>query len=541
MKRHLLRTLFLVLLTAASVVGCAYSPALSTSVAPVQESQAPAPAVLRVAVTADSYRTDPKEPWRINIARYPLNANVTEGLLRMDEKFNVVPLLAESWQNTGERTWRFHLRQGVTFHDGSPFTAADVVATFELLTQGGPLWFGIDKDSVKALDDYTVEITTTVPNYALPSYLSHPSYSILKAGSDPSQPIGTGPFKLVEYVPKSHLIVEKYESYWGGKPGIDRIEFRFFPDPTARVLALQAGEVDLVMEMPRESAALLVGDARFRLLKSAVGAYQALYVNVKGQEPYTIGLDPAVREAIGYAIDREALLASAFGGLAQPSQTFIPAEVLGDHAERVKGYTFDLERAKALLEEAGWVDSDGDGIREKDGRPLRLELVTGFPDAAANGLAPEVIQAQLRKAGIDVVITTTPDNAAYVARLDEAAGDLFIEIGSQNMATPCFLPHLLFYGRNEKPSNYQRAFAPALLGYTVFDDEMDKCYGTPNPDESRLHAAEGMRVLINEARVVIPLLGIYRVWAASDKVADFTPHPSTLQTRWDSISLKVAN
>jgi peptide/nickel transport system substrate-binding protein len=114
-------------------------------------------------------------------------------------------------------------------------------------------------------------------------------------------------------------------------------------------------------------------------------------------------------------------------------------------------------------------------------------------------------------------------------------------MGSQNMATPCFLPHLLFYGRNEKPSNYQRAFAPALLGYTVFDDEMDKCYGTPNPDESRLHAAEGMRVLIDEARVVIPLLGIYRVWAASDKVADFTPHPSTLQTRWDSISLKVAN
>jgi len=531
-----------ILVVALTLSGCASTPIPAPVATPVAGPQVPTPTgplVLRVGAPIDSYRTDSDQPWRINIAKYPLNANVLEGLLRMDEQFNLVPLLAESWENVDPLTWRFRLRQGVTFHDGSPFTASDVVATMEFLTQAGPLWFGIDQGGTTAIDDYTVEITTTSPNYALPSYLSHPSYGILKAGSDPAEPVGTGPFKFVEYVKDSHIIVEKYEDYWGGTPQIDRIEFRFYPDPTARVLALQAGELDLVIDVPRESAPLLAGDTRFRLVTSDVGAYQALYVNINGEEPYVLGQDPAVREAIGFAIDREALLASAFGGLAEPSQTFIPAQVLGQYADQVAGYQYDLDKATAILEEAGWVDSDGDGIREKDGRPLRLELVNGFPNAAANGLTAEVIQAQLRKAGVDITITTTPDNPSYVARLDAAAGDLFLETGSQNMATPCFLPHLLFYGRQEQPSNYQRAFAPAHLGYQVFDDAMDKCYGTPDLDESRLHAAEGMRVLIDEARVVIPLVGVYRVWAASERVGEFTAHPSNLQFRFDKLTIEA--
>ncbi|MGQ9554763.1 MAG: ABC transporter substrate-binding protein [Anaerolineae bacterium] len=545
MRQFRFTPLSLLLSLSLLLAACAYVPTVPTTlvgeatpeVQAITSSSVSGCIVLRVAAPNDSYRNDPAQPWRTNVARYPLNVNVVESLLRMDEQFNLVPLLAESWENVDSSTWRFHLRRGVTFHDGSLLTAADVVATMELLTEGGPLWFGIDKGSAKAIDDYTVEITTLTPNYALPSYLSHPSYGILKAGSDPSEPVGTGPFKFVEYAKGDHIYVEKYEGYWGGTPSIDRIEFRFYPDPTARVLALQAREVDLVIDMPREAAALLVGDSRFRLVTSKVGAYQALSVNINGQEPYVLGKDPAVREAIGYAIDRQALLATAFGGLAEPSQTFIPAQVLGQHASQVIGYQYDLERAKAVLEEAGWVDTDGDGIREKNGRALRLELISGFPDAMANGLTPEVVQAQLRKAGIDITITTTPDNPSYVARLDAAAGDLFLETGSQNMATPCFLPHLLFYGKNEKPSNYQRAFAPALIGYQVFDEAIDRCYATPDLEESRLHAAEAMHILIDQARVVIPLVGVYRVWAASNRVGEFTAHPSNLQFRYDRLAV----
>ena len=497
----------------------------------------PSPVVLRVAATSDGYTVDAEKPWKINIGRYPLNANVVEGLLAMDDEFNLAPLLAESWENVDPTTWKFYLRHGVKFHDGTELTAHDVAASFDFLTQGGPLWFNIDSGGVTALDDYTVQIVTTKPNYALPSYLSHPSYGVTKAGFDPMNPIGTGPFQFVEYVKDSHINVERFADYWGEAPAIDQIEFKFYADATVRVLALQAGQADMVMDMPRESAAMLVGLPGVRLVSSDVGAYQALSMNISGNEGYTIGQDVAVREAIGYAIDREALLTSAFGGLAAASQTFVPAAVLGEYADTVNGYDYDLARAQQVLEDAGWIDSDGDGVREKDRQPLRLELVSGFPDAMSNGLTPEVIQAQLSKAGIDVAITTTPDRASYVARLDGAQGDLFLETGSQNMSTPCFLPHLLFYGRNESPSNYQRAFAPALLGFDGFDEAMDRCYGTADLNESRQAAADGMHILIDEARVVTPLVGVFRVWAVNDRIASFTAHPSTLQTRYDQITV----
>jgi peptide/nickel transport system substrate-binding protein len=397
----------------------------------------------------------------------------------------------------------------------------------------------VDENSATAVDELTVDIKTTQPNAQLPGQIAHPNFGIRAPGSDPfaGEHIGTGRFMLEEYVPDDHITVVKNPNYWGEAPLVDQIVFRFIPDPNTRVLALQGHEVDVIYDVPREAAVTLEGLDDVQLINAPVGAYQAVSILSTGQPPYDIGTDPLVREAIAYAIDRQAVIDTAFDGFAEPVQTLIPPAVLGDNAGAVTGYSHDPDRAMSLLEEAGWVDSDGDGIREKDGRTLTLEIVSGFPTANDNGQTPEVIQAQLAEVGIETTITAINDDIAYDERLTAQQGDLWVEIGNQNSASPCFLPFFLYYGGNAEPNNYQLAFAPTFAGTEGFDEEMEACTAAFDPAESAVHAANAMHILIDQARTALPLLGLYRIWGTGSNVSGFEAHPIFAMIQWDQVTV----
>lgn len=498
--------------------------------------------VLRVGALNDDYLLNPKDPGRVTVGMGSVNANIFDTLTRMDADFQVLPVLAESWEYIEESgAWYFHLRQDVTFHDGQPFTAQAVVETMNriALNESYAGILKIDQNSTAAVDDYTVEFRPTTLNLQLPGQITHPIFGIRAPGSDPfrEEHIGTGPFKFVEYVPGDHITVEQNPDYWGTVPQVDRIEFRFMPDPDVRVAALQAQEVDIIYSVPLEAAEPLGDAGDVRVLPSNVGAYQGLGILLTGEYPYDITQDVLVREAIGYAIDHQAIIETAFDGFAAASQTLIPASVLEPYADRIKGYTHDPGRARALLEEAGWQDADGDSIREKDGRELSLELITGFPTEIANRQTPGSIQAQLRKVGIDLRIVSVSNEQAYEERLTDKQGDLWLEIGNQNTASPCFLPSLLYYGKDANPNMWQSAFTPGPAGWPAFDDEIDGCNTASNSAEAALHAANAMHILIDEARVVIPLVGLYRIWFTSDDIQNFEPHPIFVMVRWDTVSV----
>jgi peptide/nickel transport system substrate-binding protein len=498
--------------------------------------------VLRVGAIDDDYVHDPQDPGRVTVGMVSVNANIFDTLTRMDASFQLQPMLAESWEYIEEDdTWRFRLRQSVTFHDGQPFTARAVVETMNriALSDSFAAILKIDQNSVTAVDDYTVEFKPTTRNLQLPEQLSHPIFGIRAPGSDPfrGEHVGTGPFKFVEYVKDDHITVESDPDYWGTAQQVNRIEFRFIPDPDARVSALQAGEVDIIYSVPLESAQSLSNASHIRVLPSRVGAYQGLSVLLTGEEPYDLTQNILLREAIGYAIDRQAIIDAVFDGFAATSQTLIPASVLGPFADRVKGYTYDPEQAVALLEEADWRDTDGDGIREKDGRALRLELISGYPNALVHRQTPELIQAQLREVGIDLMVSTVPDTPTYEQRLADQRGDLWLEIGNQRTTSPCFLPDIMYFGGDETPNIWQLAFAPGPAGWPAFDDEMNGCNGTSNPAQAALHAANAMHILIDEARAAIPLVGLYNIWFTDDRVQGFTPHPITVMVRWDQVSI----
>ena len=494
----------------------------------VEATLAPTPhgrsksAELRVGAVADTYRNDQKDMSRLNIGMFPLNANIFDQLVLVDHEFQLQPMLAESWEYIKEAgAWRFHLRKDVEFHENQPFAAQAVVEMVQKYwSQGaGGNRLRIDENSALAIDDFTVDITPISPHLRLPEELAHSSYGIRAPGSGPlnGEHVGSGPFKFVEYINDDHITVEKNTEYWGPAPQVDRIEIRFMPDPNTRILALQAEEVDVIFDVPPEAASLLKGMSGIQTLPTDVSASQYIMVLLTGEEPYDLTQDILVREALGYAIDRQAILDVSFDGYAAASQLFSPPGVLGQYADRIVGYDYDLDRARALLEEAGWKDSDGDGIREKADRKLVLKFISGFPAGPENGQTAEVIQAQLREVGIDLKVSNMPDNPAYSARLKDKQGDLFLEIGNQNSPSACFLASL-FYSRYEKPGSYARGFAPGPVGWPEYDDEIDACNSALTTDEAAMHRANAIHIAVDESRSLIPLVGITRIYAARDYV-----------------------
>jgi peptide/nickel transport system substrate-binding protein len=485
---------------------------------------------LTIAAPADMQRSDV----RADLAMYPVHASVYDTLVRMDEHFQPQPLLADRWEYRGNNTWRFTLHQGVKFHDGQSFNADTLKATFDRVAQwpgGGSILVG--PNSFKKIDDYTVDITSTRPNLRMPEQLTHPTYGVIAPGSDPAtSPVGTGPFKFVEYVKNERLVVERNPDYWGQKAQIQRLTFRFMPDNNTRVLALRAGEVDLAYDVPREAARDLSSTPGLKAVTSPVGAYEALYVNIHGAAPYDLGQDRAVRQALSMAVDRQAIVQSVWQGNAEVSQTLVPAAVLGNYAGSLKGQTYDPAAARQALDTAGWVPG-ADGIRTKNGRPLHLTLVAGFPTAEDHRPMPEALQSQLKQVGIDLAIVSTPDNATYTARLQAGEGDLWAEIGNQNQADPCFLC-FLFTTQPGGSADYGKLFAPG----EDFDTPYLAARSATTTDEAARHAAEAMHAIIDEDTVVIPIAGIYRIWGVRDSVQGFSAHPSSTNQEFGSVTVK---
>jgi peptide/nickel transport system substrate-binding protein len=487
---------------------------------------------LVVALGADTYRVDPT---RGNVGL--TTTNIFDTLVRLRRDYQVEPALAMSWQFVGRNTWRLTLRRGVRFHNGQPFNTAAVKWTFDRIARAGGGTVNVGEESVRVIDDFTVEVTPKVPNVRVIEQIVHPAWGIVAPGTYPgpaiepaNRPTGTGPFRLVEYVRGDHLTVERNDAYWGQKARLSRIVFRFVPDANTRVLALRAGQADVAADVPREVANDLERAPGIRIARAPVGQYEAIYVAIHGKEPYVLGKEKAVRQAIALAINKEAIVRNVWRNNAVVSQTMIPASILGRYARLIRGTPYDPARARQILEEAGWRVGP-DGIRTKGGRRLSLVMVVGFPSAEIHRPMPELVQGMLREVGIDVRIVVTPDLAAYEDRLAKGEGDLWVEAGNQNDGNPCFLPDLLFYSRGPEHSDYGALFGPGA----AFDRLIEICRTTSDPERLREVAAQAMAFLVDQEFIVIPIAGTFRIWGLRERVQGFYPHPSGVNQRWETV------
>ena len=321
---------------------------------------------------------------------------VYDNLFNLDESLRVSPGLATGWETPDNRTYLVHLRDGVTFHDGRAFDAGDVVYTFESLID--PDFLSARKgayrmlDRVEAVDARTVRFTLKEPFGSFPINLVLP---IVPAGAGDSlrqAPIGTGPYRFISYAVDDRLALARFDGYWQGPARNTGLVLKVVPDDIMRGLELRKGTVDLVVnDLAPDIVFQLAEDDELQVVESPGTDYA--YVGFNLQDP--ILSDARIRQAIGYAIDREAIVAHLRRGLARPAAGILP-DVSWAFEPAVFQFTHDPARARALLDEAGYSDPDGDGPAPR----LRLTLKVSTNEFIR--LQAAVIQQDLRKVGIEL-------------------------------------------------------------------------------------------------------------------------------------------
>jgi peptide/nickel transport system substrate-binding protein len=320
-------------------------------------------------------------------------ANVFEGLTRFAEDGAVVPGLAERWEVSGDGlTWTFHLREGVTFHDGSGFDADDVAFSIaraqaeESANAQKGLFEPIT--GVAAVDPLTVAITLKRPTGALPFNLAWGDAVMVapeSAATNATDPVGTGPFRFERWARGDRIALSRNDAYWGPAPALDGASFRFISDPTAAFAAVMAGDIDAFPGFPApELLDAIRADARFQVVVGSTEGETILAMNNR-RAPLD---DVRVRRAIGHAIDRQALIDGAMFGYGAPIGThFAPHNAA--YLDLTGLSAFDPDQARALLAEAGVGD-------------LRLSLKLPPPSYARRG--GEIVAAQLGQVGITAEI-----------------------------------------------------------------------------------------------------------------------------------------
>ncbi len=291
-----------------------------------------------------------------------------------DDKF--VPALAESWQVVNNTTWRFTLRKGVSFHDGSPFNADSVLFTLKRVRDNSKLIKAFvyqDIEDVRKDGDHAVTVTTKRPFGSLPAHLT--MLGMLPAGAAGNEdaffqkPVGTGPFRFASWTHGDHIVLSANPSYW--KPGIPKVEkvtFRFIPELSTRTAALRAGELHVIDRVPPDMVQTLKASPGVKVLDTPAIEAQRWHFQL-AKEPVK---DPRVRKAISLAIDRNVIIKDLLLGYGRPVVSPIPPGLIG-HAN-LGQKAFDPEKARQLLKQAGYQNLTIDFVLMKDLYPKQLEI-----------------------------------------------------------------------------------------------------------------------------------------------------------------------
>ena len=406
--------------------------------------------------------------------------------LRFDENWNPQPYLAKSWEiSTNGLSVTLNLVKGATFHDGEPITSEDVKFSINTIKANHPFktMFAAVKD-IETPDKHTAVIKLSKPHPALllalssqlgaiiPEHIYGDGQDAKKHPRNSDKVIGSGPFKLVEFVRDQHIILERYDGYFiKDRPYVDKIVMRIIKDPAARALGRKNGEILLStfestpqdINHSKKISYLTATDQGY----AAIGPITWLAFNTKSKPTS----DKRVRQAIAFAVDRNFLVNAVMMGTSQPAYTgFHPGSVFND--PNVERYDLDVDKANAILDEAGYA-------RGSDGMRFKLNIDFGWP--AARSMA-EYVKPQLKKIGIDVTVRQSPDFPSWAKRISTWEFDMTVDVVF-NWGDPVIGVHRTYLCNNAKKgviwSNTQQYCNPKV------DDILEKA-GMENNQEKRI-------------------------------------------------------
>lgn len=398
---------------------------------------------------------------------------ISENLYRLDENIEPQPWIAESVETPDENTWVFTIRDGVTFSNGKTVDAKAVKACFERTYEKNERADSTLKIKSMEADGMKFTIVTPEPNPTLLNDLCDPLLGIYDATEEPDEELGvscTGPYVATSFTAMTDVKMRANENYWGGAPKADTVELKIIDDQDALDMALANGEIDLIAQETANGASKFTDTSKYTTDTVTTTRANFLSFNLK-----TEGLDDlAVRQAINYCLDREGYADVVYQGFATPCYGIYPDNLAfgGTDGLNLTVDSYDADKAKEILADAGYQDTDGDGILDKDGVNLSFKVLTYSYNDNCIQLA-DMLQAELSQIGIELSIETQDV-------LDDplASGDFDLAILNYAMApigTPSYFINMLFTtGASNNYGGYSNEKVDALAAEIGTTSDNDK-------------------------------------------------------------------
>ena len=441
---------------------------------------------------------DPSQAWHgWTLTR----TGVGENLVQIDENLNFKAVIAESWEQPDELTTVFKIRKGIKFQNGAPADAKACKASIERV-----LAISDRKDMKFPVDSITAEgdlltIKTTTPFATLVNVLADPTYIIVDAAAAEKNPEGfkmkpicTGPYKVESFSQDAGLVLSKHEEYWKGEPAFDTVNAKRISDGATRTMALQSGELDFATQLGTRDLALLEKDDKFVVHKGP--NLRVFMVRLNFDRPY-MKLE-AFRQALMHGISKDVYATKIANSVPArgPFNSLLSFAYKGDDF-----YTYNPEKAKQLLDKAGIIDKDGDGIREMDGKNIVLKFVctkNHGKDAKNIGTA---MQAQYKAIGLGVTITQLENNTDTAKKGD--FDFLYERWTSAPTADPQYFLESSF--KTGARGNYGHYSSPAL------DAVCDKLHTTMDKTQRDQLGIEGTKILLKDTAGIFFFYGLGNV------------------------------
>lgn len=452
--------------------------------------------------------------------------NVTEPLVSFDGDDKLYGVLAESWEATGEREWTFHLRQGITFSNGEPFNADAVVWNIDrAMSTEYPrdsYEFTPFVEKVEAVDEYTVKFTTNKPDWALPNQLVLVTF-IAPAHSEEigeeaisQNPVGTGPYTLTEWKRDQQIVLTAREDYWGGKPKVDRYIIRVIPEVTTQIAELQTGNVDIIANVPFEMIDAVNNTPGIHSDYALDKRVPFVAFNTLDWTPTPEVQNPLVRQAIGYAINKEAILKNFLGGYGEIMQSVYRPDFPA-FDESICKFDYNPEKAKELLTQAGY----------PDGFSVTMQAC-GNGSVLKGTEVAQAIAKDLQAVGIQCEVEALDYNAmrSYIIGGQEQKKVSGLYLWSWTSASESFESHVSGYLTSQGQSCFN--------GIDGYDELGEKIFNSGTQEEQSQYLVELQHKLFEDPAVI----SLYRqgmLYGISDKI-EWTHSPKYTRVRAIDIS-----
>jgi len=440
------------------------------------------------------------------------------------------PGLATSWEANEDATeWTFHLREGVTFQDGEPFNADAVKATFEhywAAEGAGCSWIWGAVEEVEVVDDYTVKMKCSYPAaldiIATSTYcgeiISPAVTGQPKEWFDEANGFGTGPYMYESYDKGQRLILTRFDDYWGGWQDnkFDKVVFEIIEDTVQSLQTIEMGEADIMRDIPPDKVEQLRANANLNVYIEASYMHMQFLLNTQ-KAPLN---DPLVREALAYSVPYDEVVERGEGIFTQ-SRGAVPAAMWG-HCDDCFQYTYDPEKAGELLDQAGWVDTDGDGIRDKDGQPLHL-LLNYMSGSTAHAWPTELWVYPAGEVGIELEAQGMTYSAMweYAKQDPQTAQDISIQLWWPTYVTPYDPLFSMFHCEEETFYNLSYYCNPE---FDEMIDEGNELTGTDREAAEEMFQ-EAQKILIEDCPAVW-VMDVLESFAISADIEGFVNNPA---------------